>query len=123
MAVDAVVLRSDGLELDEALLSGEAEPVRKSPGSEVLSGTFVVAGTGRVRATSVGESVYAARLQAQARRFSLVRSELQQGTNRILRIVTWVMVPAGILLVLSQLFRSKESFADAVRGAVAGRRG
>ena len=118
--VDAVVLRSDGLELDEALLSGEAEPVRKRPGDRVLSGSFVVAGAGRVRATSVGSSAYAARLQAQARRFSLIRSELQQGTNWILRMVTWVMVPAGILLVLSQLLRSHQSLADALRGSVAG---
>jgi len=119
-AVDAVVLRSEGLELDEALLSGEAEPVRKAPGDQVLSGSFVVAGTGRVRATSVGEAAYAARLQAQARRFSLLRSELQQGTNQILRMVTWVMVPAGILLILSQLLRTHQPLTDALRGSVAG---
>jgi cation-transporting P-type ATPase E len=79
-----------------------------------------VAGTGRIRATGIGDSAYAARLQAQARRFSLIRSELQQGTNWILRRVTWVMVPAGLLLVLSQLFRSHEPLADALRGSVAG---
>jgi cation-transporting ATPase E len=118
--VDAVVLRSDGLELDEALLSGEAEPVAKRPGDQVLSGSFVVAGAGRIRVTSVGGSAYAARLQAQAQRFSLIRSELQQGTNWILRMVTWVMVPAGILLVLSQLLRIHQSLADALRGSVAG---
>src|SRR5271166_1539509 len=83
--VDAVVLRSVGLELDEALLTGEADPVRKVPGEEVLSGSYVVAGSGSVRATGVGEGAYAARLQAQARRFSVIRSELQQGTNWILR--------------------------------------
>ena len=63
---------------------------------------------------------YAARLQAQARRFSLIRSELQQGTNQILRLVTWVMVPAGLLLIVSQLLRSHHSLRDAVRGSVAG---
>jgi magnesium-transporting ATPase (P-type) len=92
--VDGVVLRADGLEADEALLTGEAEPEAKRPGEQVLSGSFVVAGTGRVRASGVGGDAYAARLQAQARRFSLIRSELQQGTNQILRLVTWVMIPA-----------------------------
>jgi cation-transporting ATPase E len=120
VAVDAVVLRSDGLELDEALLSGEAEPVAKNQGDRALSGSFVGAGTGIVQAVGVGESAYAAALQAQARRFSLIRSELQQGTNQILRLVTWVMVPAGLLLVVSQLFRSHEGLADALRGSVAG---
>lgn len=119
-AVDGPVLRAEGLELDEALLSGEVEPVPKEPGGRVLSGSFVVAGTGLMRATGGGGEAYAARLQAQARRFSLIRSELQQGTNQILRMVTWVMVPAGLLLIVSQFFRSHEPLGDTVRGSVGG---
>ena len=118
--VDAAVLSGEGLELDEALLTGEAEPVPKRAGETVLSGSFVVAGTGRARVTAVGGQSYAVRLQAHARRFSLVRSELQQGTNQILRLVTWVMVPAGLLLIISEFFRSHLPFAEAVRGSAAG---
>src|SRR6266568_4260620 len=118
--VDGAVLCDDGLELDEALLTGEAEPVRKNPGDAVMSGSFVVAGTGRIRAAGVGADAYAARLQAQARRFSLIRSDLQQGTNQILRLVTWVMVPAGLLLILSEFFRSHDPLRDAARGSAAG---
>jgi cation-transporting ATPase E len=118
--VDAAVVRAEGLELDEALLTGEAEPVPKQPGETVLSGSFVVAGTGQARVTAVGAQSYAVRLQAQARRFSLIRSELQQGTNQILRLVTWVLIPAGLLLVTSEFFRSHRPLADAVRGSAAG---
>ena len=117
---DAVTVQADGLELDEALLTGEAEPVPKRPGDTVLSGSFVVAGTGQARVTAVGGQSYAVQLQAQARRFSLIRSELQQGTNQILRLVTWVMIPAGILLIISEFFRSHRPLADAVRGSAAG---
>jgi cation-transporting ATPase E len=117
---DAVTLEAEGLELDEALLTGEAEPVLKLPGDTVLSGSFVVAGTGRARASAVGVQSYAIRLQAQARRFSLIRSELQQGTSQILRLVTWVMIPAGLLLVISEFFRSHRPLDDAVRGSAAG---
>jgi cation-transporting P-type ATPase E len=117
--VDAAVLRAEGLEVDEALLTGEAEPVAGQPGERVLSGSFVVAGTGRVRAAGVGGEAYAARLQAQARRFSLIRSELQQGTNQILRLVTWVMIPAGLLVVISEFFRSHDPLEDAIRGSAA----
>jgi cation-transporting ATPase E len=120
LPVDAAVVRAEGLELDEALLTGEAEPVPKQPGETVLSGSFVVAGTGQARVTAVGGQSYAVRLQAHARRFSLIRSDLQQGTNQILRMVTWVMIPAGILLVISEFFRSHRPLADAVRGSVAG---
>lgn len=120
VAVDATVVTSDGLEVDESLVSGEAEPVAKEPGEPLLSGSFVAAGSGRARATRVGPAAYAARLQAEARRFSLIRSELQQGTNRILRAVTWVMVPAGVALVVTQVLRSHQPLADALRGSVAG---
>ena len=117
--VDGTVLDADGLELDEALLTGEAEPVRKRPGDPVLSGSAVVADAGRIRADRVGGDAYAARLQAEARRFSLIRSELQQGTNQILRLVTWVMVPAGLLLIGSEFLRSHDTLRDAARGSAA----
>jgi cation-transporting ATPase E len=120
LAVDATVLAAAGLEIDEALLTGEAEPVAKGPGDGLLSGSFVVAGSGRARATAVGGASYAARLQSQARRFSLVRSELQQGTTQILRGLTWVMIPAGVLLLTSEFFRSHDTFEDSVLGSVAG---
>jgi cation-transporting ATPase E len=119
LPVDGLVLLADGLEADEAMLTGEAEPVAKQPGERVLSGSFVVAGTGRVQATGVGGDAYAVRLQAQARRFSLIRSELQQGTNKILRLVTWVMIPAGLLVVLSEFLRSHDPLDDAARGSAA----
>jgi cation-transporting P-type ATPase E len=118
--VDGTVLGADGLELDEALLTGEAEPVRKQPGDTILSGSAVVAGAGLIRADRVGGDAYAARLRAQARRFSLIRSELQQGTNQILRLVTWVMVPAGLLLIGTEFLRSHDTLHDAARGSAAG---
>ncbi len=120
VVVDAVVLQCQGLELDESLLTGESRPVAKAPLDPVLSGSFVAAGTGRVRTSAVGDASYATQLESDARRFSLIRSELQQGTNEILRLVTWVMVPAGIGLVLSQLLRSNQSLADSLRASVAG---
>jgi len=94
--------------------------VPKGPGDTVMSGSFVVAGGGRIRASGVGGDAYAARLQAQARRFSLIHSELQRGTNQILRLVTWVMIPAGLLLIASQFFRSHEPLREAARGSAAG---
>jgi cation-transporting P-type ATPase E len=120
VAVDGLLLRSDGLEIDESMLSGESQPVSKQVGEAVLSGTFVVAGGGVARATVVGDKAYAAQMEARARRFSLIHSELQQGTNQILRIVTWVMVPVAVALVASQLLRSDQTLADALRGSVAG---
>ena len=69
VVVDGEVLRTQGLEIDESLLTGEPDPVVKEPGEEVLSGSFAAAGAGRYRATRVGTDAYAANLAQDARRF------------------------------------------------------
>ncbi len=119
IVVDGEVMVTDGLEVDESLLTGESETVHKRPGDRVLSGSFVAAGTGRSQATDVGADAYAARLAEDARRFSLTRSELRTGIDRILRYVTWAIVPTATLLFVSQL-RAHGSWRAAMSGAVAG---
>ena len=118
--VDGEVTEGTGLELDESLLTGEADPVAKKSGDQVLSGSFVVSGAGAFTATRVGRQSYAAQLEAEASTFSLARSELMAGINRFLRLITWVIVPVAILLTASQLVYAKGAFPDAVAGAVAG---
>jgi len=119
VVVDGEVLVDDGLEVDESLLTGESEPIRRTPGDPVLSGSFVAAGGGRYRATAVGANAYAARIAADARRFTLTRSELRSGIDQILRYVTWAIVPTAALLFVSQL-RTHASWRPALSGAVAG---
>ncbi|MFZ4518498.1 MAG: HAD-IC family P-type ATPase [Microthrixaceae bacterium] len=118
VVVDGDVVAAAGLELDESLLTGESDPVRKEPGDRVLSGSFVAAGSGRYRATDVGADSYAARLAGDARRFTLVHSELRQGVNRILRFLMVALPPIGLLL-LWRLLGSLDSWRDALVGTVA----
>jgi cation-transporting ATPase E len=120
VCVDGTVLEAEGLEVDESLLTGEADPVAKRPTDEVLSGSFVVAGTGRIRAVRVGESAYAVSLTAEARRFTQVHSEIRDALNRVLQVVTWVLVPIAALLVTTQLLLEDADLEEAVRGSVAG---
>jgi cation-transporting P-type ATPase E len=103
LVADGIVRESSSLQADESLLTGESEPVDKQAGDQLLSGSFVVAGSGGYQATGVGAEAYARKLAAQARRFTLVRSELVAGINQILRYVTWAIPPVAVLLVLSQL--------------------
>ena len=118
LVVDGVVVSSRGLEVDESLLTGEADPVTKQPDDPCLSGSFVAAGSGRYRATRVGADSYAARLAHAAKRFDLVRSELREGIDWILGIVSWAVVPVGALLVWSSL-RGGGTFLEGLGGAVA----
>ncbi len=119
IVADGMVRATAGLQVDESLLTGEAEPADKSAGEQVLSGSFVVAGAGRYQATAVGADAYARKLAVEARRFTLARSELVDGINRILRYVTWAIFPVGALLLYSQL-HANSSISDAVIGTVAG---
>lgn len=100
---DGELLAAEGLEIDESILTGESDAVRPAPGDRVLSGTTVTAGEGLMRATAVGERAYAHRLAREARRFSKVGSELQEGTDRVLRWISWVIVPVALLLAWSQI--------------------
>src|SRR5579884_994536 len=79
VAADGTVLWSLGLEVDESLLTGESEAVDKTRDEKLLSGSFAVAGRGFFRATAVGPQAYARKLASEAKRFTLVRSELTSG--------------------------------------------
>lgn len=117
---DGLVAASDGLEVDESLLTGESDPIAKEPGDDARSGSIVVAGSGRFQATGVGADAYAVQLATEARRFTVTHSELVAGTNRLLRWISLMMVVVGPLLLWSQ-FHSKDNhtWRDAMTGAVA----
>ncbi|MGW7261819.1 HAD-IC family P-type ATPase [Streptomyces sp. NPDC054842] len=120
IVVDGTCAEAEGLEIDESLLTGEADPVVKHPGDEVMSGSFVVAGGGAFTATKVGREAYAAQLAEEASRFTLVHSELRSGISTILKYVTWMMVPTALGLVVSQLVVKQNDFKDSVARTVGG---
>jgi len=120
IVVDGRCAESDSLEIDESLLTGEADPVVKHPGDEVMSGSFVVAGGGAFTATKVGREAYAAQLAEEASRFTLVHSELRTGISTILKYVTWMMIPTAIGLVISQLVVKQHGLKDSIARTVGG---
>lgn len=119
LVVDGDVLVSDGLEIDESLLTGEADPVDKVVGDIAMSGSFVVAGSGLYVATRVGRDSFAAGLTAQARKFAQTRSELRDDIGKFVRLASFLIPPVGILLLMSQL-RANQSLDEAIRGTIAG---
>ncbi|MFD7788955.1 HAD-IC family P-type ATPase, partial [Streptomyces nojiriensis] len=120
VVVDGSVGEADGLEIDESLLTGEADPVLKKPGDPVMSGSFVVAGGGAFTATKVGREAYAAQLAEEASRFTLVHSELRSGISTILKYVTWMMIPTSIGLIISQLLVKDNNLKDSIARTVGG---
>ena len=119
VVADGEVVSVDGLEVDESLLTGEADPELRTVGDELLSGSFVVSGSGRARVTRVGAEAYAAKLAEEARRFTLANSELRASIDRIVMWISWALIPAGFGLLWSQL-RHTSNIRQALVATVAG---
>ncbi|PXX06964.1 cation-translocating P-type ATPase [Mycolicibacterium moriokaense] len=118
IVVDGEILDENNLEVDESLLTGEADPIAKDAGDTVMSGSFVVAGSGAYRATKVGREAYAAKLADEASKFTLVKSELRSGINKILQFITYLLWPAGLLTIYTQLFTTDVGWRRAVLAMV-----
>ncbi|HET7523423.1 MAG TPA: HAD-IC family P-type ATPase [Acidimicrobiales bacterium] len=117
LTADGVVVADQG-EVDESLATGESEPVAKKAGDDLISGTWLVAGSLKARVVRVGAEAYAYRLAEQARRFSLSSSELMRGINQVLRWLTWLMVVIAPILFAREL--QSQPWRVAIRLAVAG---
>jgi cation-transporting P-type ATPase E len=117
--IDGDVIRASGLEIDESLVTGESAPAVKDEGDAVLSGSFVVAGTGLVRSRRVGLNAYGNALAAEARRFVPVRSEVRRGIDRLLLGIAILIGPFGAALIVSQI-KANDTPVEAVRASVAG---
>jgi cation-transporting ATPase E len=118
IVADGEILESHSLEVDESLLTGESVPVSKEAGDSLMSGSFVVAGSGVFRATAVGADAYAQRLTGEGKRYVRLRSDLMIGINNILRVIGVGIVPVGAFLVWAQ-FRMEATVEHGVNNTVA----
>jgi P-type E1-E2 ATPase len=119
LVADGDLVASDGLTVDESILTGEARPVARAVGEEVLSGSFVVEGAGAYEVTAVGPDSYAERVTGVAKEFRHPRSPLERNLNRLLYVLIGVMVPLGTLLIVA-LIEQEVGVRQAVETAVAG---
>jgi cation-transporting P-type ATPase E len=106
LVADGRVVASRGLTVDESMLTGEADGIRKGQGDEVLSGSFVISGSGHYELEAVREQSYAGRLAGEAKAFRHPLSPLQEEVNRVIVVSTYAMIPLAFLLVVSLKVRS-----------------
>jgi magnesium-transporting ATPase (P-type) len=119
LVADGVVVSSRGLTMDESVLTGESDGVRKRDGDRLLSGSFCIAGSGYYELDAVRDQSHAAKIAGEARTFRHPPSPLQIEVNSVLRATTILMVPLAILLLLAFALRSVP-FHDAAQTATAG---
>jgi cation-transporting ATPase E len=88
VVADGTVLSERFLEVDEALLTGESDPVPRRAGDRLLSGSFCVAGGGMYRADKVGAEAFANQTSMEARRYRFTPSPMQRTLDAIIRVLT-----------------------------------
>ncbi|WP_040196474.1 cation-translocating P-type ATPase [Candidatus Soleaferrea massiliensis] len=108
------IVEAGSAEVDESLLTGEADAVQKNPGDMLLSGSFLVSGSCKARVEHIGEENYAAKLTLQAKQHKKVHSELMDFINKIIKIIGVTIVPLGILMFCTQFFGSDLTFEQAI---------
>lgn len=125
ICADAVV-RTGQMQVNESLITGEADAILKKAGDELRSGSFVVAGTCRAQLTQVGSDSYAAQIAAEAKHnVHATKSEMMRSLDRLIRFVGILLIPVGVVLFWKQhwvlsvaLDKSMESTVAALIGMI-----
>ena len=115
---DAKILEGS-LEVNESLLTGEADNLPKNPGDELFSGSFVTAGQACCQIIHVGSDNYASRITSEAKEFKRHNSELRNSLNAILKVISIIIVPLGAMLFYKQYYFVGDNIRDSVVNMVA----
>jgi magnesium-transporting ATPase (P-type) len=119
LVADGRVASSRGMTIDESLLTGEADGIRKDHGDQLLSGSFCISGSGYFEVEAVREDSYAERIAGEAKEFRHPPSPLQVEVNSILWATAMLLVPMAIIMLIGLSVRSVD-FTEAAQQATAG---
>ncbi|CVH76688.1 putative cation-transporting ATPase F [Coriobacteriaceae bacterium CHKCI002] len=114
---DSVVVKGS-CDVNESLLTGESTLVKKRPGDELMSGSYLNAGTVRARVVHVGAENYAAKISAEAKQHKAVNSEIMNSLNSIIKFVSFIILPLGALLFARQHFLTGTETNEAILSTV-----
>ena len=115
---DAKVLEGN-IEVNESLLTGESDNLQKAQGDELFSGSFVTSGEACCQVIHVGKDNYASQITSEAKEFKRHNSELRNSLNAILKTISVIIVPMGMLLFYKQYYIAGNGIRDAVVNMVA----
>jgi len=114
------ILRTGCLQVNESLITGEADAITKNPGDELKSGSFVVAGRGRAQLTAVGDDAFAAKLSAEAKKDpKAAKSEMMRSLDKLIRVVGIALIPIGCVLFYQEFKVLELSLRESAEATVA----
>ena len=120
LAVDARLIHSDNLEVDESIITGESDVILKKENDKLISGSIITAGDGYAKVVSINRDTYANKLIKEASKEVDDSSYLMKNINTILKVVTVLIIPVGILLFITQFFYSNQTYSESILSSVAG---
>ena len=112
------ILEEGVLEVNESFITGEQDNIEKRPGDELISGSFVVSGSGKAKVKNVGADNFVTKLQEEASSIKTADSKLFKLMNNIVKYISWTLIPVGALLLWSRLNTEKDT-VTAVTSTVA----
>ncbi len=118
IVVDSIIKEGEVL-VDESFITGEEENVLKKEGDMLLSGSFIVSGTCICKVEHIGYDNYTAKISSDTKYIKEVSSEIMRSLNKIVKTISFVIVPLGILLFARQIFLPNNTFENAVVNTVA----
>ena len=120
VVVDAIVVKSSLCEVDESVITGESDAVVKRKNDKLISGSVVITGNCYAKVIAVGNNNYASNLIMEASSIKDNSSYLKNTINKILKIVTILIIPTGVMLFITQYYYSHQTYSEAVLSTVAG---
>lgn len=115
---DSIVLKGEAL-VNESFITGEPDSISKKYGDTILSGSYLISGKIIAKVIHVGEDNYSAKISKEAKYIKKVKSEIMISLRKIIKFLTFVIIPLGILLFLSQYYMQGISLQDSVIQTVA----
>ena len=118
VATDSIIEAGE-IEVDESFLTGESDTIYKKQGESILSGSIIISGKCKARVEHVGEENYASKISNGAKYVKKVKSEMMQSLSKIIKTLTFAIIPIGILLFSNQYFNLESSLQESVVKTVA----
>ena len=118
VATDSII-KEGTVEVDESFITGESDTIYKKEGDTIVSGSIIVSGKCLAQVEHVGEENYTSQISTGAKYVKKIKSEMMKSLSQIIRILTFVIIPVGILLFCNQYFNVKAGLQESVVKTVA----
>ena len=102
------VIKEGKIEVNEALITGEINPITKTKGDELLSGSYVVSGQALAQVVHVGEENYTYKISKDAKYIKPIGSEIMKSLKKIIKLISYIIIPIGILFFMKQMHVSNQ---------------